>query len=158
MSSSELLFVKISADDDRVRDVYEIIKACGQDMYENQGLVHWKTPYSMENILRDCTQQSVFVALMEDIAVATFMLAPDERGVMLSKLAVSPRHSGAGIGSACLRFAEQWCKELNISNMHLSVYDQSKKAIDFYLHNGYTVYADAPTRYFRVLLMEKTLA
>ncbi|MEE1279517.1 MAG: GNAT family N-acetyltransferase [Oscillospiraceae bacterium] len=157
MDNKDLLFVKLSQNDDQINTVYEIIKSCGQDMYENQGLLHWKDPYPIENIKKDCIVREVYLAFKGNTPVATFMLSKNKKGIMLSKLAVSPECSGQGIGSECLEFAEKRCIEQSIYNLHFDVCTQSKSAINFYLKNGYEIYGEAPTRHFRVLLMEKNL-
>ncbi len=157
MSSSDLTYVKVEKDSPLVNEVFEIIKSCGEDMFKNQGLVHWRNPYPMESIKNDCEAQSVFLVLSGNEAIATFMLGKNDKGIMLSKLAVIPKASGKGIGSACLDFAEKFCVENGVFNLNFNVYDKSQRAIDFYLKNGYTVYGEAPTRHFRVLLMEKNL-
>lgn len=157
MDSINLLFVKLNQNDDKISIVYEIIKSCGEDMYENHGLLHWKTPYPIESIKKDCIEREVYLAFKGEAPVATFMLSKNEKGVMLSKLAVSPKCSGQGIGSKCLKFAENRCIEQGIYNLHFDVCTQSKSAINFYIKNGYEIYGEAPTRHFRVLLMEKNL-
>ncbi len=157
MDNTDLLFVKLNDNDNRISDVYEIIKACGQDMYENQGLLHWRTPYPIENIKKDCIEREVYLVLKDISPIATFMLSKDKKGMLLSKFAVHPKNSGGGVGTKCLEFAESLCLEQSIYNLHLDVNTQSKRAINFYLKNGYQIYGETPTRHFRVLLMEKNL-
>lgn len=157
MDNTDLLFVKLNENDNRISDVYEIIKACGQDMYENHGLLHWRTPYPIECIKKDCIEREVYLVLKDNIPIATFMLSKNQKGMLLSKLAVHPESSGGGVGTKCLGFAETRCLEQSIYNLHLDVNTQSKSAINFYLKNGYEIYGEAPTRHFRVLLMEKNL-
>ena len=52
----DLEFFKVETNDNAVHDIYDIINKCGQDMYENQGLVHWKDPYPLESIKKNCVK------------------------------------------------------------------------------------------------------
>lgn len=152
----DLSFVKINCtDENNITTIYEILKRCGTDMFEHQGLSHWKTPYSIENIKNDCNEKFVFLVFNGDVAVATFMLSIDDGGVLITKFAVLPSFSGKKIGTRCIEFINNWCLEKSIKRIHLDVYDQSKIAIKFYERNGFTVYDSAPTRRFKVLLMER---
>jgi hypothetical protein len=57
-----LIFEKVMPHEDaKIKKVYEIIKNSGQDMFHNQGLSHWKTPYPIESIRRDCLDREVFL-------------------------------------------------------------------------------------------------
>lgn len=151
-----LVFNKITSDDfGAIDEIFSILTKCGIDMYENQGLEHWKMPYSVANIKSDCDNRNVFLVYSENKAVATFMLTVDEGGALITKFAVSPDFSGKKIGSRCIDFINNWCKKKQIKRIHLDVYDKSLVAIKFYERNGFVTYDSAPTRRFRVLLMER---
>ena len=152
----DLSFVKINCtDENNITTIYEILKRCGTDMFEHQGLSHWKTPYSIENIKKDCAEKNVFLVYLENNTVATFMLAVDDGGALITKFAVSPEFAGQKIGSRCINFINDWCKKNQINRIHLDVYDKSAVAVKFYERNGFVIYDSAPTRRFRVLLMER---
>lgn len=138
-----------------IENIFSILSTCGADMYENQGLEHWRNPYPIENIKSDCNNKNVFLVYLENKAVATFMLTIDVGGALITKFAVSPEFSGKKIGSRCIEFINDWCKEKQINRIHLDVYDKSLVAIKFYERNGFVIYDSAPTRRFRVLLMER---
>lgn len=152
----DLSFVAVNCEDEvNIIKVFNILAACGTDMYENQGLQHWKNPYSIENIKKDCVGKNVFLVFLDGVAVATFMLMVSKKGTLITKFAVSPSFSGKKIGSRCIDYINDWCKEKKIKRIYLDVYDKSTVAIKFYERNGFTVYDSAPTRRFRVLLMER---
>ena len=88
--------------------IYNILRACGQDMYKNQGLSHWLNPYPKESIRQDILNKMVFVAKDKEKYIATFTLSNCEKALYLSKFAVSPEFSGKGVGKSCLAFAESF--------------------------------------------------
>lgn len=151
-----LVFDKVLAEDTiSVQKIFSILSDCGTDMYEKQGLEHWLNPYSTENIKKDCDDKNVYLVYIDNQAVATFMIKVDNGGALITKFAVSPEFAGRKIGSKCIEFINDWCKESGIQRIHLDVYDKSLVAIKFYKNNGFVVYDSAPTRRFRVLLMER---
>lgn len=140
-----------------IEAIYYILEACGKDMYEKNGLIHWLNPYPKENIEADIKNKSVFVVMEDEKYIATFTLACDDDDFYLSKFAVLPEFSGKGIGKKCLEFAESFVLKNSANVLKLDVYDQSRHAIDFYLKNGFVITGEKPTRRFNVLLMEKNL-
>ena len=151
-----LVFSEVLCDDAMsIESIFSILSACGTDMYDNQGLEHWKNPYTIENIKSDCSNKNVFLVYLKDKAVATFMLNIDAGGALITKFAVLPEFSGKKIGSRCIDFINNWCREKRIERIHLDVYDKSLVAIKFYERNGFSIYDSAPTKRFRVLLMER---
>lgn len=153
----ELEYCRVPAGSPEIRDIYDILRLCGEDMYENQGLCHWRTPYPMDAIEKNCADHPVYLVKRSGESAATFQIIPGSGFVTLSKLAVAPRFSGRGIGAGIMAFLEKWCAGQGMDTIRLDVYDKSQHAIAFYLRHGFTVTGSAPTRHFRVLLMEKKL-
>ena len=148
-------FVKIHNEQNMIQAVYDILRLCGEDMYDNQGLVYWRTPYPMEKIQDDCLNKEVYVALVDGEPIATFQLSVSGDMLELSKFAVLPNQSGHGIGGKCLAFMENECARRGYKGLCLDVYDKSKVAVNFYERKGFRTVGTKSTRYFQVLLMEK---
>ncbi len=148
---------RVSNDSAEHQAVYDILRLCGEDMYERLGLVHWRTPYPLERIRSDCAVYEVYLAYEEGEPVATFRLA--DRGDMLelSKFGVRPGRAGRGIGGHCLAYMEMICRARGYAGLCLDVYDQSTETIRFYQNRGFRVTGTRLTQYFQVLLMEKKL-
>jgi len=152
---NKLSFVQVTGEPELIESIFLILKLSGEDMYTNQGLEHWRTPYSTESIKKDCKDKSVFLVQQESSAIATFQLMPDDKGLLLSKFSVLPSYAGQGIGKKCLDYIFEKCTTEKTKVLHLSVFDKSEKAIRFYLNNGFEITGASLTRRFRVLLMEK---
>ncbi len=172
-----LFFEKVlPSEKDKIAEVYGILKRSEEDMYYSQGLVHWKTPYPIDAIKRDCAEREVYIAknLDSNQFVHTFQLdfkpfgsqdanieeVEDEiktNVVYLRKFATDPQVSGKGIGKQSMNFIENYCRSMGISKICLDVYEKSQKAIQFYIKNGFIVIGSKPTKHFRVYVMEKQL-
>ena len=154
-------FIKVFPDElNKIDSVFNILQLCGSDMYENQGLTHWKTPYEKERIVHDCKTKEVYlgVDMEQDAYVHTFQIAFHEKTANICKLATLPAESGKGIASKSMRFIEDICKQRNIGRIILDVYEKSLRAIKFYEKNGFVITSSSPTKYFTVYNMEKRLS
>lgn len=163
-----LSFEKIIPNEDKkVSEVYEIIKVCGEHMYKEQGLVHWRSPYPIKAIKENCKEREVFLVkdLDTDTYVHTFQLelisrTIDENEVpiaIINKFATIPNVAGKGIGKLSMNYIEDYCRNQGVLNVILDVYDQSGHAIEFYKKRGFIITGSRPTRHFTVYLMEKQL-
>lgn len=164
-----LIFEEVSEnDEEKIHEVYEIIRLSGQDMFFNQGLLHWKKPYPIEFIRNDCVEKHVFLAkdLGSNTYVHTFQLdfmtqisngerKDQVKAVSINKFATLPSFSGKGIGKKSFNHIEKTCLKQGISKIVLEVYDKSEHAIQFYKKRGFRVIGERPTRNFTVLEMEK---
>lgn len=120
-----------------VHAVYDILRLCGEDMYENQGLMHWRIPYPLERIVDDCKIKEIYLAIEENESIATFQLSSKDNMMELSKFGVLPSKSGQGIGGKCMRYMEDMCRTRSFQGICLDVYDKSKVAICFYEKHGF---------------------
>lgn len=164
-----LIFERVLFNDDsKISEVYEIIKNSGEDMFLNQGLIHWRTPYPIESIKKNCGEREVFLAkdMDKEQYVHTFQLEfiytssenkIDENVVIINKFATDPRVSGRGIGKQSMDFIEDYCRSKDASKLCLDVYEKSEHAVKFYKDRGFKVIGEKPTRHFVVYLMEKQL-
>lgn len=161
-------FIKITPQDQQqIEAVYSVLKASGTYMVETFGLMHWANPYSREKIAQDIEQKDVYIVRNDDGYLATFMLSedtsyyfqdiPDKDAVYLSKLAVNPDVVSSGIGTACMKFIEETCRQNHKTKVRLDVYDKSVQAVNFYLKMGYKELFLKDTTNFRVICMEKEL-
>lgn len=163
----KMIFEQVLDNDaNRIDYVYNIIKQSGQDMFENQGLIHWKTPYPKESIKQDCAQKKVFLLKQDGEYVHTFQLefvkkdsGRDNASLqgLVSKFATLPKYSGQGIGKQSMGYIERICVENRVNTIKLDVYDKSKVAISFYKKRGFEVTNSKSTKHFEVYIMEKRL-
>ncbi|WP_079528171.1 GNAT family N-acetyltransferase [Halobacillus hunanensis] len=169
----KLVYEKVYPDEqNKLSEVYEIIKNSGEKMFKEKGLIHWRTPYPIENIKIDCKEREVFLAKNTDTNsyVHTFQLEflnDDLKNsnsnnkvsniVVINKFATLPQYAGCGIGKQSINYIEKYCLSRGVSNISLEVYDKSKHAIRFYKKRGFVVTGSKSTRHFTVSLMEKQL-
>lgn len=157
-NADNLSFSRVIADNAAdIKAVYDILKECGDDMYQQQGLVHWHNPYPIEALRHDTQEKAVYLVSVDGQYIATFQLMMKERKGYISKLAVRPSFSGHGVGTRCLSFMARLCKANGLEKMALDVYDQSTHAIMFYHNNGFVDVGTAPTKHLKVVLMEKEI-
>lgn len=161
-------------DDKKIFEIYEIIRLSGEHMYKEQGLIHWKDPYPMESIKKNCENREVFLAKNLDSGkfVHTFQLEfisdfskseendenkIDSKVCIINKFATLPEVAGQGIGKLSMNYIEEYCRNKKVSKIGLDVYDKSEHAIRFYKKRGFVVTGSKPTRHFKVYLMEKLI-
>lgn len=159
-----LIFERVLPNDDgKIAEVYEIIKNSGENMFRNQGLIHWRTPYPIESIKKNCSERQVFLAkdLDKDQYVHTFQLeftyTIDKNLASINKFATNPQVAGRGIGKQSMDFIEDYCRGKGVSKICLDVFEKSEHAIRFYKNRGFKIIGQKPTRHFVVYLMEKQL-
>lgn len=161
-----MIFEQVMAnEEDKINYIYEIIKKNGKEMLEQQGLIHWKTPYPKESIKEDCEKKNVFLVKDGEVYVHTFQLeitsdlsdTTVHKKVTINKFATSPEFSGRGIGKKSIRYIGEFCNKHGISKISLDVYDKSSVAINFYKKVGFTKVGSKRTKHFTVHIMEKNL-
>jgi len=158
MKRNELIFRQVDATDKKaIEMIYQILCRCGEDMYQKQGLTHWKTPYSMDLIRQNCIHNAVFVVEMAQEIIATFQIAYDLAKAHMSKAAVAPEWEGRGIGSECLQYIYQRCSEKGIAAVYAEVYDKNTHAVSFYLKNGFKLVGTDTGKRFTVYIVEKRM-
>lgn len=143
--------------------VFDILRKCGEQMYQDNGFEHWYPAYSMDAIRDDCHNKMVFLVWDKEQSeyVSTFQIYLEKNQVKplvyIRKVATTPLYYGRGIGKQVLEFITDFSKKINIGTIALDVYDKSEQAIRFYLNNGFVVVGKRATRRFQVLLMEKNI-
>lgn len=159
-----LTFEKVlQNDEEKIDEIYKIIKLSGENMFKTQNLTHWKTPYPKDSIKLDCENREVF--LIKDIElniyVHTFQLefttVENEKIAYINKFATLPNASGKGIGKKSIKFIEEYCRDKEVYKIVLDVYDKSDHAIQFYKNRGFSITSSKPTKHFSVYIMEKIL-
>ncbi len=140
--------------------VSRILKKCGDDMYSNYKLSHWKNSYfkTFLIVVYTALKHTVYGVLDEtDNMIATFQTSRRGEGLHFSKLAVSPEVSGKGIGSYCLSKIEALAKEKGLTCLKCEVYDKSKHAYDFYIKRGFIESGRLETLKYTEIVLEKML-
>ena len=158
-------FIRVeSGNFELIEKVYSILAAAGAYMLEKFDLTHWATPYGRDKIAEDTENKQVYLVKNENDFIATFTLSdktihvfeasPDVNAMYLSKFAVHPGVMKSGVGSACIKYIEELCRQTNKTKLRFDVYIKSEHAIKFYLKMGYK---EVPSPSPIVLCMEKTL-
>jgi GNAT superfamily N-acetyltransferase len=158
MEKDKLVFRQVKSEDTGAIDgIFQILCRCGEDMYLNQGLSHWKTPYPKETIRQSCSDNAVFLVEADREEVASFQIVHDGDTAHLVKFAVVPKQAGKGIGNTCLQYIFQWSRERNIAILCGNVYEKSTQALSFYVKNGFEIVGSSTGKRFTVYLIEKML-
>ncbi|BCB40348.1 hypothetical protein BCJMU51_5264 [Bacillus cereus] len=157
-------------EDNKILEVYNIIKRSGEYMFRKQGLTHWKNPYPIEAIKKNCEEREVFLIkdLDKHVYVHTFQLEYSSHSsnpqideekikITINKFATIPEAEGKGIGKKSINYIEEYCRNKGISKISLDVYEKSDHAVQFYKKRGFVFTGSRSTRYFKVYLMEKCL-
>ena len=166
----EYEFIKVDGNKAKeIHAVYSILKSCGKDMYEKQGLTHWKKPYSIEHIQNDLLNKEIYLVkdniLNRYAATFSITINPspyyidknESKCIYVSKFATHPLYSKKGIGRQMMCFIEEICKNSKIEKIRLDVYENSVNAIRFYEKNGFQTLFSTKSKNFNVLCMEKTI-
>jgi GNAT superfamily N-acetyltransferase len=157
----DLVFQRVLAsEEDKISKVYDIIKRCGEDMFYNQGLMHWKTPYPKEPIKKNCEEREVFLVrdLDTNQYVHTFQLDFSFPNITkVNKFATIPEFAGKGIGKQSMAYIEAYSRNKHLLKVCLDVYEKNEHAIQFYQNRGFSIIGRMPTKHFMVLLMEKAI-
>ena len=81
------------------------------------------------------SEEELFCALRGDDVIACLLLKPvDERTMKLRQMAVDPHFQKSGVGSALVRFAEQWARTREVAAITM---DARTEAVRFYERLGY---------------------
>lgn len=140
--------------------ITQILKKCGDDMYFKYGLSHWKNSYFKTFLI------VIYTAFKHSIdgvfdgsnnMIATFQTKCQTNSLHFSKLAVSPKTTGKGIGSYCLSQMECLAKKQGLQYLKCEVYDKSKHAYDFYIKRGFVEVGKVETLKYTELILEKRL-
>lgn len=142
-----------------LKDVSDILYACGKDMARKYGLHHWNNSH-IKNwlIVAMCAvKNDIYLVYNAKKPVATFQIQKTKDTFRFQKLAASPAFSGCGAGSFCIAEIERLAREDGYSEVICEVYDKSEHAKNFYEHRGYTVYGTTETLKYRELKLRKEL-
>ena len=141
-----------------------IINECGEQMFMDDGLLHWATPLTHDFIRKECIEKHVFLAVSKQTgkAVATFNLDNranayfdiDAKAIYMQRLAVLPKYWNKGIGTRCYNFAVERASEYGASCIRSSVFEASGRAVSFLKRRGYHELYRRHSRNFVVLCME----
>ena len=141
----------VVTDENRIRELYiEMLQTIYRkevvDGYKNGDLDRFWTG----------DEDRIFVA--EDRTVIGFLSVEahheDEDYIYLNDFAVTSEYRNKGIGSALLRAAESYAREIDILKLCLHVEKTNLSAMQFYEESGYAIYRDDEHRF----LMNKELS
>ena len=122
-------------------------------------LHHWDNshPKCWLVVLLCAFKNDIYLVLDQNHPTATFQTRKTKDGLLFQKLATAPQFAGRGIGSFCLNEIERIGRKHHCADVICEVYDQSKNAIEFYKHKGFSVYGSCETLKYSELKMIKKL-
>ena len=143
----------------RLLPVAKILNRCGKDMAKKYGLHHWDNSRikSCIIVLLCVLKNEIYLVLDGEEPIATFQTKKIGDVLFFEKLAVIPEVSGNGYGSHCIKLIEEQARKLGCHHVRMEVYEQSKHAIEFYIHKGYSKVGVTGTLRYTNLVMEKEL-
>ena len=139
--------------------VSDILYMCGKNMAHRYNLHHWDNSRikSCIIVLICALKNRVYLVYNGSDAIATFQTRKTGQFLLFQKLATMPTAAGKGIGTFCLNQICLIAQNENCSEVVCEVYDQSKHAIDFYLHRGFIKYGESKTVKYREFRLKKEL-
>ena len=154
-------------DSENIDNIYNIFKDCGDQMFLDEGLLHWADPLPREAIREMCRDQEVYVVKNRSngspYAFYAYSKHPmsyydvDKKSVYLYRLAVTPSMWNRGIGSMCLKAVEEYARNNRFDSIRTTVYNKSTKAKAFFSGLGYVKQFERATNHFIVDCIEKTM-
>lgn len=152
-------------DKERIEEIYNIIKNCGEKMFIEEGLLHWGDPLPVDTIRDACINEQVYVLRERATDIAVGMLAfstkpsvyfePGGKAVYISRIAVSPERWRRGLGTLGMRMVEEYARRNDCQSIHSVVYEKSLEAVAFFKSMGFQTLYDRPTKNFVVHCVEK---
>ena len=154
-----------------------VVEECGKHLLASLGLDHWVPPPPKEVMQKQASTKYVFGVLKNNLPIATFTsgthgwskesiplwMYPDKSALYLSRLAVLPKYQKQGLGSWCMKCAEE-IKELGpVQTIRIDAHADHPKVIEFYKRLGYqergtSIWMDWHSKERPLILMEKDLA
>ena len=155
-----------------IEAVFRIRRASALDLKKRFGKGHWATFPKRQRLLDTIEEKSVYIVFRPGVFVATFRLSEkppsffdpknfsdsQARAAYLTGLAVDPACQRQGIGSYCLRRAEEIALNLKCSAIRFDVYDSPAGAAGFYEACGFSCRCKATFKGEPLLMFEKVLS
>ncbi len=95
-----------------------------------------------ERTLEVLERETVFVAEAEGAAAGYVALAPEEAGVRVDQLFVSPEHEAEGVGRQLLEYAEGYAIWQGARALRVVVAEDDRRATSFYRGRGFVPVGD----------------
>ncbi len=90
-----------------------------------------------ERTLEVFERETVFVAEVEGSAAGYVALAPDEAGMRVDQLFVSPEHEAEGVGRQLIEYAEGYAISRRARALRVVVSPDDRRAVSFYRDRGF---------------------
>lgn len=148
-----------------MEEIARIYKECGEKMFLEDGLLHWADALTPNYVKEMCLTKEAYVVKEKGKCVAFFTLStgfnayfdPNEKAVLLGKIAVTPELWRKGIGSFCIDFIKQYALSRKMTTLHTTVYQKSKNAVNFLAKQGFRKLHERSTKHFIVDCLEMDL-
>lgn len=117
-----------------------------------KGINQWIYPWDNEVIKRDIENKFVYLAILEDIIVATFSIKGTENmdvnlieseSKYLYRIAILPEYQGKNLGSRIIKFSIDYSKGIG-KPLYLDCWSGNKKLLNFYSNAGLEFIGNVP--------------
>ncbi len=138
-------------------DVSEILD-CVKSAYQHYTARLGKAPGPMlDDYARVIEEQEVYVAANEGTIIGILVLKPDDKGVLLDNVAVSPDAQGQGLGKRLVDFAERRTAELGYTEIELYTHELMTENVGMYQKWDYEIYRRVREKGYDRIYMRKDL-
>ncbi len=145
----------------KIYSVARILTDCGRDMYVKYRLRHWNNSIIKNILILYYTilvkHKTIWGVYNKEKIIGTFQTKKEGQFLNFSKFAVLPTISGNGIGGKCIEQMENIAQEQKLVGLSCEVFDQSDKALTFYLNRGFIKTGTINTLKYTEITLKKTL-
>ena len=164
------MIIKKSAIKD-INSIMDIIKEAVIDM-EAQGIFQWDSIYPSEEVIgKDISEENLYTYAEENIIKGFVVINKYQdkeyeainwkydtyKNLIIHRLCVNPKYKGRGIGTALIKYAEQFGKDNKYEAVRLDCFANNSDACNLYLKNGYEQRGVVSFRKGQFWCMEKKL-
>lgn len=130
--------------------LHQIIKRCGEDLFQRFGLCHWHPVFPVEALRKDAMEKAVHSVHRDGLLAGVFTTSasgweyphdiwehPGDRALYLSNLAIAPEWQNQGLGKWCVEKAAQFAQESGCATVRLHALTDHARLLRFFQNLGY---------------------
>ena len=162
MNSMYMTFRQAKTSD--IESIYSIVNEVSKWLIEKE-IYQWEYPYPKAQIMKDISEDRVFLALDGNEVIGTFSLKEREKMwpkhrpdcIYLYRLAVALKFLGRKIGYKLLYKAALIANSKNKKCLRLDCWAGNRKLRKYYFEAGFNYLGDVPVKDYEISLFEKIL-
>ncbi|MBN2880214.1 MAG: GNAT family N-acetyltransferase [Clostridia bacterium] len=139
--------------------ISDVLHVAFSDYYNVLGIKIKTANETYDEIKNDILTKQVYVATANMFNITgTIRFEAIDNVCYISRFGVLPKWQSTGSGGQLLKYAEQYCKENNLSAMALHTATKLSKQVQYYYKQGFFVHSTTDTKgYIRGLLVKEIL-